>query len=376
MRAVCPMQRRCGACPYMVCTYEEQLRYKQEDLRQSLIKYAHVDPKLIEPIRPSQQQLFYRNQCKLPCGMSEGQLVNGMYMPNSNIFVPMDTCYTHEKDLEIMRKRILKVLNRYHVRAYDWHCKRGLRFLILRGFHGKFQCTLVSGEESFDEEMIGELMALEGMHSLWQSVQTQKKTAELFGPKMVLLGGERLLYLTLDGYRLPISPRSFFQLNTAQAQKLYACIAEMAGEGNTRIVEAYSGVGGISLALKDRAQEVIGIEIVKDAVLNARQCAKENKIDNVQFLCADAADKLLYLSKKSVIDVLVVDPPRSGLDEAMLSVILRSKIKKLIYVSCNPSTLAKNVAVLRERYEVKRIVPFDMFPNTAKVECACLLVRK
>ena len=95
----------------MVCDYEEQLRFKQEDLRQSLIKYAHVDPRKIEPIRPSEKTLFYRNQCKLPCGMAEGELVNGMYMPNSNIFVPMETCFVHEKDLEIMRKRILKVLN-------------------------------------------------------------------------------------------------------------------------------------------------------------------------------------------------------------------------------------------------------------------------
>ena len=118
------------------------------------------------------------------------------------------------------------------------------------------------------------------------------------------------------------------------------------------------------------------IEIIKDAVLNARQSARENGIGNVQFVCADAADKLLYLSKKNSIDLLVVDPPRSGLDDAMLAVILRSKIREIIYVSCNPSTLAKNLAVLSERYKVKRIVPFDMFPNTAKVETIVKLERK
>ena len=312
----------------------------------------------------------------LPCGMAEGELVNGMYMPNSNIFVPMETCFVHEKDLEIMRKRILKVLNRYQIRAYDWHQKRGLRFLILRGFHGKFQCTLVSGEEEFPSAMIEELLALEGMHSLWQSVQTQKKSAELFGPKMELLGGERYLHLQMGEITLPISPRSFFQLNTQQAVAMYACIAELVGDRNALVVEAYSGIGGISMALCRQAEEVIGIEIVKDAVLNARACARDNGIDNVQFLCADAADKLLYLSKKRSIDVLVVDPPRSGLDEAMLAVILRSKIKKVIYVSCNPSTLSKNLAVLQDRYDVGRILPFDMFPNTAKVETIVELKRR
>ena len=376
VRPICSIQRRCGACPYMVCDYEEQLRFKQEDLRQSLIKYAHVDPRKIEPIRPSEKTLFYRNQCKLPCGMAEGELVNGMYMPNSNIFVPMETCFVHEKDLEIMRKRILKVLNRYQIRAYDWHQKRGLRFLILRGFHGKFQCTLVSGEEEFPSAMIEELLALEGMHSLWQSVQTQKKSAELFGPKMELLGGERYLHLQMGEITLPISPRSFFQLNTQQAVAMYACIAELVGDRNALVVEAYSGIGGISMALCRQAEEVIGIEIVKDAVLNARACVRDNGIDNVQFLCADAADKLLYLSKKRSIDVLVVDPPRSGLDEAMLAVILRSKIKKVIYVSCNPSTLSKNLAVLQDRYDVGRILPFDMFPNTSKVETIVELKRR
>lgn len=376
VRPICEIQRRCGACPYMVADYEEQLRFKQEDLRQSLIKYAHVDPRLIKKIQPSEKTLFYRNQCKLPCAMDNGELVNGMYMPNSNIFIPMTTCYVHEKELEIMRKRILKVLNRYHVRAYDWHQKRGLRYLILRGFEGKFQCTLVSGEENFDPAMIEELLSLEGLTSLWQSYQTQKKTAELFGPKMILLGGEKYLHLSLGSVTLPVSPRSFFQLNTQQAKKMYACIAEMTGKGHTRIVEAYSGIGGISMLLKDHAQEVIGIEIIKDAVLNARQSARDNHIDNVQFICADAADKLLYLSKKSSIDVLVVDPPRSGLDEAMLAVILRSKIKKIIYVSCNPSTLAKNLAVLKDRYDVEQVVPFDMFPNTAKVETIVALKRR
>ncbi len=225
VRPICSIQRRCGACPYMVCDYEDQLRSNQEDLRQSLIKYAHINPRKIEPIRPSEKTLFYRNQCKLPCGMAEGELVNGMYMPNSNIFVPMETCFVHEKDLEIMRKRILKVLNRHRIRPYDWHQKRGLRFLILRGFHGKLQCTLVSGEEEFPSAMIEELLALEGMHSLWQSVQTQKKSAELFGPKMELLGGERYLHLQMGEITLPISPRSFFQLNTQQAVAMYACVA-------------------------------------------------------------------------------------------------------------------------------------------------------
>ena len=141
-------------------------------------------------------------------------------------------------------------------------------------------------------------------------------------------------------------------------------------------MEAYSGIGGISMYLKDKAEEVIGIEIIKDAVLDARKAAERNGIHNVEFICADAADKLTYLSKKKNIDVLVVDPPRSGLDDLMLETMLRSRITKIIYVSCNPSTLAKNLAVLSERYEVRQIVPFDMFPHTANLETIVQLERR
>lgn len=372
----CAIQHRCGACPYMVCEYAEQLRFKRDNLRQSLIKYAQIDPKLIAPVQPSPAQLHYRNQFKLPVGMQEGKLVNGMYMPNSNIFVPMETCLIHEEGLEAMRKAILEVLNQHALRPYDWHQKRGLRHLIVRGFEGSYQCTLVTGEEQLPQELIDALLQLEGLVSLWQSIQTAKKTPDIFGPKMILLGGQRSLTMHLHGLRIPVSPRSFFQLNTAQAANLYACIDDMIAPGRKRIVEAYSGIGGISMYLKDKAEEVIGIEIIKDAVLDARKAAERNGIKNVEFICADAADKLTYLAKKKNIDVLVVDPPRSGLDELMLETICRSRIAKIIYVSCNPSTLAKNLAVLSERYDVSRIVPFDMFPHTANLETIVQLERR
>ena len=375
VRPACGIQHRCGACPYMVCADEEQLRFKRDNLRQSLIKYAQIDPKLISEVRPSPAKLHYRNQFKLPLSMQEGELVNGMYMPNSNIFVPMETCLIHEEGLEALRKAILAVLNRHGIRAYDWHQKRGLRHLVVRGFEGRYQCTLVTGEEQLPQELIDDLLQLEGLVSLWQSIQTAKKTPDIFGPKMILLGGQRSLTMHLHGLRIPISPRSFFQLNTAQAANLYACIDAMVEPGCKRIVEAYSGIGGISMYLKDKAEEVIGIEIIKDAVLDARKAAERNGIHNVEFICADAADKLTYLSKKKSIDVLVVDPPRSGLDDLMLETMLRSRITKIIYVSCNPSTLAKNLAVLSERYEVRQIVPFDMFPHTANLETVVLLSK-
>lgn len=182
--------------------------------------------------------------------------------------------------------------------------------------------------------------------------------------------------LHLDGLDLEISPRSFFQLNTKQAIQLYRTIASMISGNHEFIVEAYSGIGAISLYLKDKAKEIIGIESIKDAVVNANRNAKKNGCAHVSFVCDDAANKLVYLSKKRTIDVLVVDPPRSGLDDAMLECILRSKIKEIVYVSCNAATLGKNLAVLQSCYHVEKVVPIDMFPHTPHVETVTLLRRK
>lgn len=372
----CFVQHACGACPLMDVRYPRQLEYKQELLKQSLIKYAQVNPKLIQKVLPSEEIFAYRNQFKLPCAMEEGALTSGLYMPNSNFFLDIKKCCIHEGELERFRGDVMKVLNARGYVAYDYHVKSGIRSLIARGFDGNFQCTIVTGDDEIDERTIEALMNIKGMYSLWQSVHTTKKTPEVFGSKMIKLAGETYLPVSFDGLKLELSPRSFFQLNTKQAMQLYRGVAGMIPDHNELIVEAYSGVGAISMYLKDKAKEIIGIESIKDAVVNANRNAKANGCEHVSFLCDDAANKLTYLSKNRVIDVLVVDPPRSGLDDAMLECILKGKIKTIVYISCNPATLGKNLAVLQSRYQVKRVQPYDMFPHTPHVECTALLCRK
>ena len=299
-----------------------------------------------------------------------------MFMPNSNYFIDVKKCWIHEDGLERVRMDIMHVLNTHGCVSYNPHDKKGIRNLVVRGFDNRYQCTIVTGNDELDERLVSDLMRIKGLTSLWQSIHTIKKTPEVFGNKMMHLAGETSLAMELDGLKLRISPRSFFQLNSKQAVQLYRTIASMVKENNELIVEAYSGIGAISLYLKDKAKEIIGIESIKDAVVNANQNAALNGCEHVSFLCDDAANKLTYLSKKRSIDVLVVDPPRSGLDDAMLECILRSKIKNIIYVSCNPATLGKNLAVLCSRYNVDRIQPIDIFPHTPHVETVVLLSHK
>ena len=372
----CRMQHVCGGCPLMIARYPKQLEYKKLLVRQSLIKYAQVNPRKIQDVMPSPEIFGYRNQFKMPCAVEENRLKSGLFMPNSNYFIDVRRCFVHEDELDKMRVRIMDILNDAGYDGYNHHEKSGIRNLIVRGFDGKYQCTIVTGEEEIDAHTIECLMKLPGMYSLWQSIHTVKKTPEVFGRQMIFLAGKKLLPLSIDGINLEISPRSFFQLNTQQAIQLYRTIASMISGNHDLIVEAYSGIGGISMYLKDKAKEIIGIESIKDAVVNANNNAKLNGCDHVSFVCDDAANKLTYISKKRSIDVLVVDPPRSGLDDAMLECILRSKIKQIVYVSCNPATLGKNLAVLQSRYEVERVVPLDMFPHTPHVESVVSLTLK
>ena len=375
IRPKCFIQNTCGACPLMIARYPVQLEYKQDLLKQSLIKYAQIDPRKVARVKASEDVFGYRNQFKLPCAMEEGRLVSGLFMPNSNYFIDVKKCWIHEDGLERVRMDIMHVLNTHGCVSYNPHDKKGIRNLVVRGFDNRYQCTIVTGNDELDERLISDLMRIKGLTSLWQSIHTIKKTPEVFGNKMMHLAGETSLSMELDGLKLRISPRSFFQLNSKQAVQLYRTIASMVKEDNELIVEAYSGIGAISLYLKDKAKEIIGIESIKDAVVNANQNAALNGCEHVSFLCDDAANKLTYLSKKRSIDVLVVDPPRSGLDDAMLECILRSKIKNIIYVSCNPATLGKNLAVLSSRYNVDKIQPIDIFPHTPHVETVALLSK-
>ncbi len=369
----CKYYKSCGGCTLLHANYEAQLKYKYDNLRQTLIKYAQVNPKQIREIKRNPYIFKYRNSFKLPLSMEKGVLVGGLYQSGTNYFVPVDHCLIHEEGLEEIRIKILDVLNKHHMKAFDFKKKMGLRTLIVRGFAGKYQCCIVSGQDRFSQALIDDLMAIDGLHSLWQSVHTNKQTIDPFGKVMVHLGGTRLLPFKHRGLRLNISAKSFFQLNTHQAETLYQVVEGMVDEGNDFIVEAYSGIGAISLALHKKAKEVVGIEYINDAVSNANQNAKLNDIENVHFVCGDAAEELMRISKKRKIDVLVVDPPRTGLSMEMLACIMKSKVKKIVYVSCNPATLAKNIAILKDKYEVQKVVPIDIFSHSAHVESVTLL---
>ena len=375
IKSPCIHSRSCDACPLMALDYKEQLRIKKQLLEGALYKYCAYDEP-IDEIIGSQNIYQYRNKCNLPVFEKDGKLVNALYRQDSNHPSIIRNCLIHEEKTEEIRLAILEVLNRHHLKAYDRHEKTGIRQLIVRAFENSGQAVLVTGKDTIGREVIDDLKKIGGLRSLFQGINTKRNPVSLMPEKLRPLFGPEKIEMKVGSYRLKLSPQAFFQLNRFQAERIYGDVGELIKDRKKLIVEAYCGIGAISLYLHDKAERIIGIEVIEKAVADAEENARLNHIENVRFVCGDASEQVRRILKKEKADLLVVDPPRTGLDEELIATILKAKIKEVIYISCNPATLGKNLQMLKQKYEITSIRGYDMFPNTSHVECACLLTRK
>lgn len=374
VRPQCPYQRACGGCALMCVRKEKQKNYKKQLLEEALYKYGNVKRHFVREMHEGEKFTGFRNQLKLPVREEDGKLVSGMYQSGSNHFLKVDECIVHDPLLEAARREVLNVLTIHGWKAYDKKTKSGIRSLVMRVMDEKVQCTLITGQDKFTASCVEDLMKISHMASVFQSVNTETKGSAFFGSRTVLLAGEKTLSLETNGIRLQLSPQSFFQLNREQAEKMYAMAVSKVDRCGL-LVEAYCGIGAMSLMASKKADKVIGIEYIQDAIDNAEENAKLNGIDNCEFMCADAADGLYRAARLQEVDTLLADPPRSGMDERMIEAILRVLPAKIIYISCNPATLAKNLKALKQSYQVQTVIPYDLFPNTPHVESITVLTR-
>lgn len=363
----------CKACTLMHLKYERQLNYKKQTLKQALKKYADIDMPV--SIIKNDNIYHYRNKFKLPFGMEKGKIVTGMYESERGRFVPIEDCIIHEEVLEKVRKQILEIMNKYKLKAYNERTREGYRSLIMRTFNNKIALVFVVGDNTDLEPMLSDLTRIEEVSSIYYSVNTNKKYINALENDLVHVFGKNCLNARINDLKLVFTPKSFFQLNTRQAEVLYDEAVSLIDENDEEVLEAYCGVGVMSLMAARKAKHVTGVEIVPDAIDNAKKNARYNKIDNVDFVVGDSGSVMEEISKEKQLDCLIVDPPRTGLDEKMINSILNSNAKKLIYVSCNPSTLAKNLNVLKEYYNIESIRAIDVFSNTEHVESIVYLVR-
>ena len=375
IRSVCSYADKCGACALMGLKYDGQLAIKMQLLENALYKYAEYEGK-IEGIVKSDDIYGYRNKCNLPIISYNGKLVNALYKQGSNHPCLITTCFIHEESVEEIRRKILDVLNRYKLQAYDRREKKGMRQLIVRAFDKGAQAVLVTGNDTLKENVIADLKKIKGLKSLFQGINTVRDPIRMMPEKLRPLFGKEKIEVKSLNYELELSPQAFFQLNHKQAEQIYKDAAALIKEKQKLVIEGYCGIGTISLAMHDKAEKIIGIEIIEKAIKDAKDNAKKNKVENVEFRCGDAAKEIRKIVEKEKADVIVVDPPRTGLDDELLKTLLKSKAKQIIYISCNPSTLGKDLYILKKEYEIHLVRGYDMFPNTPLVETLVELVRR
>lgn len=379
----CPVYASCGGCTLQHVSYEAQLEFKRELVRESFTRYAKLPHAPIEPTVGMDNPWGYRNKAQLPIVKHRDDVVVGMFQAGSHKIVDVSGCLVQHPQTNTIVQEVRDIVRDLGIALYDEKSHKGeLRTVVARvGFEtGECQLTLVTRtrELSHRKELVKRLVAkIPELTSIMQNINPQR-TSLIYGDETVALWGKDILEERLGDVQFSLSPRAFFQLNPEQTTKLYNLVADAAALTGTEVlVDAYCGVGTIGLWLAPNAREVHGMDIVPEAIEDAKKNAEKSGITNARFVVG-AAEKILvdWLGKGLRPDVVVVDPPRTGLAPELLEALLKSAPKRIVYVSCNPSTLGKDCGILMQKYEVKKVAPVDMFPQTAHVECCSLLVRK
>lgn len=383
---VCPIYKRCGGCSLQHTSYNSQLEFKTERVKDCMSKIAKINPDIVKPAIGMKNPYRYRNKVQLPVGSKNGELQIGFFAPRSHDIIDMESCYIQDevadKAVDIIRKWILKNNIKPYIVDGQYSPEGMLRHIMVRkGFKtNEVMVVLVTTTEKLPhkEEIILELtQSIPEIKSIMLNINA-KPTNVILGEKSLVLYGTDHISDYIGDFKFNISPLSFFQVNPVQTEILYAKALEFAGlTGNETVFDAYCGTGTISLFLSQKAKKLYGVEIVPQAIENAIHNAKENNVKNVEFHVGEA-EKIIpeMISQGIKAEVVVVDPPRKGCDKALLEAIAEMSPERIVYVSCDPSTLARDLKILEEmNYETKEVQPVDMFPQTAHVETVVLMSR-
>jgi 23S rRNA (uracil1939-C5)-methyltransferase len=375
---IAPRAHHPGA-PWQVLPYERQLEVKSEQVREALERIGRLEGFELEPIVPAVDEWRYRNKLEYSFGTGpDGELVCGFHAPGRwDEIVPMDDCLLASERSNEVRRQVLAWAVSRGLSAWDRREQRGLlRNLVVREGRrtGELQVRLVTSPGAIGTDGLVDAVACDGL--FWTRQEQLGETVQ--GGETVLLAGAPQLRERLGGLDLNISPEAFFQTNTEMAERLYAVAADMAQlRGHERVFDLYCGIGTIALTLAARAREVVGVEIVESAVADAIANARLNDVLNARFYSGDIRLAMRDLVEQAGRpDVAVVDPPRAGLSQKVVRRIVEAQPSRIVYVSCNPTTLAPNAAQMREAgYRLTRVRPVDMFPQTPHIESVALLER-
>ena len=395
VQAKCSVARQCGGCQIQELSYEKQLEFKEKKVRGNLERIGGFSSEFLDSVMEEicgmDNPFHYRNKAQFPFGTDKnGQIVTGFYAGRTHQIIPNMECALGCEENGKILKIIVDFMNKYHISAYDEKTGKGfVRHALIRfGFTTKeiMVCLVVNGDNfPHSEKLVDNLRKIEGMTSITYSVN-KENTNVIMGKSIHLLWGQTYITDYIGNVKYQISPLSFYQVNPKQTENLYQYALEYAGlTGEETVWDLYCGIGTISLFLAQKAKKVYGVEIVPQAIEDAKRNADINGIENAEFFVGKAEEILPeyyenyareHDGEKAYADVIVVDPPRKGCDETLLRTMTDMSPERIVYVSCDSATLARDLKYLCENgYELRKARAVDMFPNTVHVETVCLLSK-
>ena len=376
---MCPYAKKCGGCDYQGIEYKKQLEMKEDAVRKLLKPFVKVNP-----IVGMSEPYHYRHKVHAVFDCTQrGQVVAGVYKKNSHDVVDIESCQIEDQEADAIIREVKSLLKSFRIKTYDEDTGYGLlrHVLVRKGYHtGEIMVVLVLASPILPSKN-NFVKALRKNHPNISTVVinvNDKKTSMVLGERNITVYGKGFIEDQLCGCTFRISPNSFYQVNPAQTEKLYEKAITCARlTGKEKVIDAYCGTGTIGIIASKVAKEVYGVELNKDAIRDAITNAKRNEVKNIRFINDDAGKYMVSLAeKKEKMDVVIMDPPRSGSDEAFLSSVVKLSPKRVVYVSCNPETLARDLRYLiKKGYKVTEATPYDMFPFTAHTEMVVALEK-
>ena len=377
---ICPYAKKCGGCDYQGMEYGKQLERKEEEVRKLLKPFVKVSP-IVGMKNP--YHYCHKVHAVFVC-VGKGKIVAGVYKKNSHDVVDIERCQIEVEEADVIIRDIKDLLKSFKIKTYDEDTHYGLlrHVLVRKGYAtGEIMVVLVLASPILPSKN-NFVKAIRKNHPNISTVVinvNEKKTSMVLGERNIVVYGKGYIEDKLCGCTFRISPNSFYQVNPKQTEKLYEKAIQCAGlTGKERVIDAYCGTGTMGIIASKQAKEVLGVELNKDAIKDAIINAKRNEVKNIRFVNDDAGKYMVSMAeRKEKADVVIMDPPRSGSDEAFLSSVIKLSPNKIVYVSCNPDTLARDLQYLTGKgYKVTEATPYDMFPMTSHVECVCLLTKK
>lgn len=383
-RVDCPAKdaHKYGGCQLQHINYEGQLKYKENQVKQVLTRIGKLEDVKVHPILGMENPWHYRNKAQVPVGEKDGKLIAGFFKPRSHEIVDTNESLLHLHEINKAIQAVKEIASKLGIQPYNEESHKGvLRHIMARYGRqtGELMVVVVTRTNDIPQKnkLVEEIIAkLPKVKSIVHNVNS-KKTNVIMGDKTEILWGSEVIYDYIGDIKFAISARSFYQVNPEQTKVLYDKALEYAElTGEESVIDAYCGIGTISLFLAQKAKKVFGVEIVPEAIEDAKRNAELNGITNAEFAVGEA-EKVIpaWYKEGNSADVLVVDPPRKGCDEALLQTIIDMKPKKVVYVSCNPATLARDLRILEDGgYKTVEVQPVDMFPQTTHCEAVAKIV--